>query len=178
MTANTAIPLSCPTSSGKFSGKQESYRSTEALQGSTDLQQKETSHPLTYQRGLGSDQVGRAWEPSLSRGRKGWRQIAHDGGMRKWGIICLEMRDDHCQPKDLASQSLEKWKQMEGRHLQQRPASCTGNSSGNSRKTFTSSDFKVSTIKMQDVSWTCWDEHHTIRTTIESSHCSAETNKY
>lgn len=102
MTANTAIPLSCPTSSGKFSGKQESYRSTEALQGSTDLQEKETSQPLTYQRGLGSDQVGRAWEPSLSRGRKEWRQVAMMGVwgneelfVLKWGIITASQRIWH-----------------------------------------------------------------------------------
>lgn len=170
MTADTATPLSCPTSSGKLSWNQESYRSTEALQGSTDLQQKETSQPLTYQRGLGSDQVRRAWEPSLSRGWKEWRQAAHDGGMRKWGMITASQRIWH----------LKAWKNEENKRKAN--TCCRGQRAAQGTARATLGDlhileFKVSVIQMQDVSWTCWDEHHTIHTNIEPSGCSAETNQ-
>ena len=169
MTANTAIPLSCPTPSGKFSWKRESYCSPEALQGSTGLQQKVPASHLskgTWRR-PGQESLG----TSSFQGLEGV-----EAGCPWWGYE--EMRNDHCQPKDLASQSLEKWrKQMEGRNLLQRPVSCPGNGSVSSRKTCTSSDFRVSMIKMQDVRQSYWDEHHTVHTNTESSGCSVETDK-
>lgn len=98
------MALSCPALLGRCLERQQSYCYLLFLEGRTDLVVK--GGPL-----LVCPLTTGAWQ---ERGDEGLRRIPFQGleeveaACPPLGYSCLEMRDDHCQPKTWASQSLEK----------------------------------------------------------------------
>lgn len=102
MTANTAIPLSCPTSSGKFSGKQESYRSLKPCREHWPAAERRPPTLSPIKGDLAATRSGGAWEPSLSgvgRGGGGSPMMGVWGNEElfalKWGMITASQRIWH-----------------------------------------------------------------------------------